>query len=424
MSATTCDEVVSCPCPCGTVPSVTTTSPKMSSFTEAASLFPENWSSGFRSVGLAEVVRSRVERRADAEAEQLPTPRRVLPPLLDRPVVDELERDVESRRIVAGVVDAAVRRLVRHLLRLDVVPLPDLDRVETELVRDDVDDPLGQPQVLHARVAAVRRHRRLVGAHLGEVDADVPPAVHPRRHLRPDDAAEWLVAREGAAVVERPHFEAGHRPVLHHADLDVEERPLVAVRVRRVLVGAPLRPLHRAPELPRQEAEDDVLRVQADLVAEAAADVVGDETQLVDPRAQRRGHPDRADTGHLVVARQRPLARALVVLDERSRALEGRRGETVEVEALDLHDVVGLGERRSRRRPSRRRPTRRRWSRRRRGGRPRPSATPRPRRGRAAGRTRPRSGRRRHARARASPRTRRPRARPCAGPCRPRGRSP
>src|SRR5438034_5477678 len=42
--------IFSCPCPCGTVPSVTTTSPKMSSFTAAASLFPENWRSGFRSV--------------------------------------------------------------------------------------------------------------------------------------------------------------------------------------------------------------------------------------------------------------------------------------------------------------------------------------------------------------------------------------
>ena len=50
MSATTCDAVVSWPWPCGTVPSVTTTSPKMSSFTVAASLLPENWSSGLSSV--------------------------------------------------------------------------------------------------------------------------------------------------------------------------------------------------------------------------------------------------------------------------------------------------------------------------------------------------------------------------------------
>ena len=49
MSATTCAAVVSCPWPCGVVPRVTTTSPKMSSLTVATSLFPENCRSGFRS---------------------------------------------------------------------------------------------------------------------------------------------------------------------------------------------------------------------------------------------------------------------------------------------------------------------------------------------------------------------------------------
>ena len=130
-----------------------------------------------------------------------------------------------------------------------------------------------------------------------------------------------------------------------HTDLDVEEPALVAVRVRGVLVGAPLRPLHRPAELARHEAEHDVLRVEADLVAEAAADVLRDEPELVDPRAQRRRHPDRADAGHLVVAVERPLRGALVVLHERARALERRRREAVEVELVDLHDVVGLGER-------------------------------------------------------------------------------
>ena len=46
MSAITCAAVVSCPWPCGAVPSVQTTSPKMSSLTDATSLLPENCSSG------------------------------------------------------------------------------------------------------------------------------------------------------------------------------------------------------------------------------------------------------------------------------------------------------------------------------------------------------------------------------------------
>jgi hypothetical protein len=105
---------------------------------------------------LAEVVRARVERRADPDAEQLPARGRLLLARLDPVVADQVEGDVEAARVVAGVVDATVRRLVRHLLRLDVVALAHLDRVDLELGADDVDDPLGQPEVLHPRVAAVR----------------------------------------------------------------------------------------------------------------------------------------------------------------------------------------------------------------------------------------------------------------------------
>ena len=84
--------------------------------------------------------------------------------------------------------------------------------------------------------------------------------------------------------------------------------------------------------------------MEADLVPERAADVLRNEAKLVDACAERRRHPDRADTGHLVVAVHRPLARAAVVLDEAARALERRGREAVEVQPLDLHDLVGLGD--------------------------------------------------------------------------------
>ena len=85
--------------------------------------------------------------------------------------------------------------------------------------------------------------------------------------------------------------------------------------------------------------------MQADLVAEGAADVLGDEAELVGSDPQRGRHPDRADARHLVVAVHRPLPRAAVELDEAARALERRRGEAVEVELLDPDDPVGLGDR-------------------------------------------------------------------------------
>ncbi len=115
------------------------------------------------------------------------------------------------------------------------------------------------------------------------------------------------------------------------------------MRVRGVLVGAPFGPVDRPVQLPREQAERHVVRVEADLVAEAAADVLRDEAKLVDPGPQRGRHPDRADARHLVIAVQRPLARRLLVLDERTGALERRRAEAVEVELVDRDDPVRLG---------------------------------------------------------------------------------
>ena len=210
---------------------------------------------------------------------------------------------------------------------------------------DDVDDPLGEPELLHARVTAVRRARRLVRHHLREVETKVAPAVHPGRDLRPDDAAERLVAEVRARVVERLRPERRHRAVGHHRDLGIEEPALVSVGHRLVEVRPPLGPLHRAPELAGEQAERHELRVRRDLVPERAPDVLGDHAQLVGSHPERGRHHDRREAGELVVAGERPLAGTAVVFDERAVRLERRRVEAVEVELRDLDDVVGLGER-------------------------------------------------------------------------------
>src|SRR5207248_7278483 len=105
------------------------------------------------------------------------------------------------------------------------------------------------------------------------------------------------------------------------------------------------RPLHRAVELASEQTARRELRVERDLVAEAAADVLADEAELVQADAQRRSHPDRPDSRHLVVAVDRPLPGAAVVLDEAAGAFERGRREAVEMEPLDADDVIGLGQR-------------------------------------------------------------------------------
>ena len=198
---------------------------------------------------LTKVVGAGVERRADADADPLAAAgARAL--ARQRPlVVDQLERAIEHRRIVAGVVDAAVRRLVGELLGLHVVELAQLDSIEAQLVRDDVDDPFDHPQVLQPRIAAVGSDRTLVGQRLGVVDADVLEAVVAGHDLRPDHRAERLVAQIRAGVVERPDLEAEDRAVAHHGHLDVEEGPLVSVCRGREMLPARLAPLDRAARL-------------------------------------------------------------------------------------------------------------------------------------------------------------------------------
>ena len=109
---------------------------------------------------------------------------------------------------------------------------------------------------------------------------------------------------------------------------------------------SPLGPLDGTLELPREQAADDELRMRGDLVAEAAADVLGDDAQLVQPDAHRRPHHDRREAGELVVRVHRPLTGAAVVLDEGTTALERRGVEAVEVQLADRDDVVSLRERR------------------------------------------------------------------------------
>ncbi len=63
------------------------------------------------------------------------------------------------------------------------------------------------------------------------------------------------------------------------------------------------------------------------------------------PDAERWTHHDRREARELVVAVDRPLARAAVVLDQCRVALERGGVEAIEVQLVDADDVVGLRER-------------------------------------------------------------------------------
>jgi hypothetical protein len=152
-SATTCAAVVSWPCPCGTCAERDDDLAEDVELDRRHLVVAGELQVRVQELRLPEVVRPGVERRADPDPSSLAALFGVAPALLDPVVADQLERDVEAARVVARVVDTAVRSCPRELVGLDVVPLPHLDRIEPELVGDDVDHSLREPEVLHPRVA-------------------------------------------------------------------------------------------------------------------------------------------------------------------------------------------------------------------------------------------------------------------------------
>ncbi len=136
------------------------------------------------------------------------------------------------------------------------------------------------------RVAAVRTHRTLVGHHLIHVDAHVLDAIRPGQHLCPDDAAQRLVPRIRSAIIDVPRIDGGDHSILIQRHTRIEKGALVAVRARLHVLGARLRPLHRAAAgLPRRQSAHRHIRIVRDLDSKAATDVKTLHQDLIDAHA-------------------------------------------------------------------------------------------------------------------------------------------
>ena len=95
-----------------------------------------------------------------------------------------------------------------------------------------------------------------------------------------------------------------------------------------------------------------VARIHRDLVAEAAADVRGDDANLVLGQSGQKGVQGAMRVRRLCRAPHRELARHRIVLRDRSAGLDRRRVRAREHEVL-LDDDVGLREHPVGRRPGR-----------------------------------------------------------------------
>ncbi len=279
----------------------------------------------------------------EADAAQLAPPRRLALALAEALVVDELHRLVERRRVVADVVVHDDRRLVRELLH--EVALAEARGVDAELAGRHLDEPLDDEGRLRPARAAIGVDRRGVGVDrvdLGVDRRDVVLAGQERgveigRHRRGE-------GREiGAHVGRRVDPEAEDLALVVGRELGMRD-VIAAVRVRQERLAAVARPLHRPLQAPRRPQADDLLGVDEDLRAEAAADVGGDDAQLVLRRDADEGRQHQAGDVRVLARRvQREDAGAGIVVADRRARLHRVRHEPV-VDDVEPGDVVRLGE--------------------------------------------------------------------------------
>ena len=276
-------------------------------------------------------------------------------------VVDEVHRLPEGGRVVARVVRPAGRRGVRELLGLDEVLHPELGRVLADVVGEDVDHPLDRVDGLrHPERAAVGdAARRLVRVDAVDLDERVLEVVRAGDHVEEAGRELRRIGRRiGVAVVgDRPDLEARDLAVLRRAHLGVDV-VVASERVGLEVLRAVLDPLDRLADQERRGDGEDVPRIDGDLAAEPAADVVGlhpdvllGDRQAGSRRDERDDRPDRVRrlAGHV----QRELLADRVPVGDAAAGLD--RGD-VDPRDVDVLARPSPRPRRAPRRPSPRRP--------------------------------------------------------------------
>ena len=299
-------------------------------------------------VVLAAVARAqRLGHRGDAQAQQpAPRPRlRLLPP--EVLVADRLQPDVQALGVLAGVGEEAERGAVREVVVADEVHPPELGLVHAQVVRGGLHHPLleehrlGDPE--RAPVGDPAGGLVGVGAAGGQVrDRDVVGGE--RRVHQPDlELARLGVGEERAVVGVGVHPDGEDLAVLAQRHLAVQVDVAGEAGGDQV-AGLVLDPLDRALQQDRGQDRADVAGVDRHLVAEAAADVGGDDPDHVlgELGDQRDRGPDdvRRLGGHV----HGELRGGPVEVGDRPAALDRRRVRARVVQ-LQPRDHVGLGER-------------------------------------------------------------------------------
>ena len=193
-SATTWAKTVSCPWPCDWLPIGTSTIPVGSTRTSAYSRGTPPVPSTYGPMPMPRSLPRRAEssRRSGKPGD-----------------VGELERLVEARDVVTGVVDGAGGRPIGE--RPDHVEAPQGDAIAAGLARGALDQPLDGVDALEAADAAIHVDRHGVGEGALEPQMNRGDGVEPGHHaLHVQDDRDRHPRRDvGAEVLRRMHAEGG-----------------------------------------------------------------------------------------------------------------------------------------------------------------------------------------------------------------------
>src|SRR5438270_10543743 len=215
-----------------------------------------------------------LDEERDAEAALEAVGRRLRAPAPQARVIECLESLVQQQRVVAAVVDdrMAVEQRARVMWELvDEVAPADLDLVDAETIRGDVDQPLAHEVDLVPSRRSIGPAGRLVGEDAAVLATIGGPRVRPGQH-RDAEAGHSHAVRTHvrAGVVDERVLKSEEGAVGFQRQLDPMDL-LARVVHRAQALLAILDPRHRPPDTHRRKGDEEVLRVELASSTEAAA---------------------------------------------------------------------------------------------------------------------------------------------------------
>ena len=215
--------------------------------------------------------------------------------LLEVVVVGKLQRLVEDRLEVAGVVGGADRGLVRHLRFLDQIAPPQLHRIDAGQARRLVHQALEHVIGFRPAGAAIGRGRDRVGEDAFGRHVDALDVVHAGQAAGEIEARN--IGADGADI--GAHIAGIADAQRQDLALLVERKLGLGIDVAALIVGeegfrAARHPVDRPAGLLGADEEREIFGIGRGLQPEGAADIFGDDAQLLLRPAHDGQHVRRA----------------------------------------------------------------------------------------------------------------------------------